>query len=211
MKTLFYTFADNKNSKSVSSGLRAKRFNWFLKVIKPNKNFNILDVGGTEAIWLGTGLESQVTLLNIAFKKRNPKFNYIIGDACNMKFVDNEFDIVYSNSVIEHVGNFERQTMFAGEIKRVGKKYWVQTPYKHFPIEPHFLFPFFQYLPSPIQKIIGKSWKYSHLMRNGEDILEELKRLRLLNKKEMKYLFPANEIIIEKYFGLTKSLIAVKK
>lgn len=149
IKSFLDKYADNSNSNSVSSGLRTKRFNWFLETIKPNKISKILDVGGTEAIWLGTGLEKQVTLLNIGFKKREPQFNYVVGDACNMKFIDGEFDIIYSNSVIEHVGNFERQTQFAKEVVRVGKSHWIQTPYKHFPIEPHFLFPLFQYLPPP--------------------------------------------------------------
>lgn len=154
IKSFSDKFADNSNSKSVSSGLRAKRFNWFLEIIKPNKISKILDVGGTEAIWLDTGLEKQVTLFNIDFKKRYPKFNYVVGDACNMKFIDGEFDIIYSNSVIEHVGNFERQTQFAKEVVRVGKSYWIQTPYKHFPIEQHFLFPLFQYLPPQYKGIL---------------------------------------------------------
>ena len=148
MKSLFSKFADNTNSNSVSSSLRKKRFSLFLETIKPNEHSKILDVGGTEAIWIGSGFENQVTLLNILFKKeRNDKFNYVVGDACNMKFSDGEFDIIYSNSVIEHVGNYERQTQFAKEVIRVGKSYWIQTPYKHFPIEPHFLFPLFQYSP----------------------------------------------------------------
>jgi hypothetical protein len=92
----------------------------------------------------------------------------------------------------------------------VAKKYWVQTPYKHFPIEPHFLFPFFQYLPYYVQVIIGTKWKYSHLKRNNENIIDELNRLRLINLKEIKLLFPEAVILKEKYCGFIKSLIAYK-
>lgn len=211
-KFIFRKFADNENPFSKSAILRRKRFEMFLDLFHVNSDSKILDVGGTEAIWLGTGLEKQVTLFNIAFKgEQINTFNYVIGNACEMNFSDKEFDIIFSNSVIEHVGTFEKQKQFAKEINRVGKLYWIQTPYKHFPIEPHFLFPFFQYFTPNIQRIIGTRWKYSHLMRNGEDILDELKRLRLMNKKEMKLLFPNAEIIEEKFRGLTKSLIAVKK
>lgn len=211
IKSFLDKYADNTNSNSVSSSLRKKRFSLFLETIKPNEHSKILDVGGTEAIWIGSGFENQVTLLNILFKQeRNDKFNYVVGDACNMKFSDGEFDIIYSNSVIEHVGNYERQTQFAKEVIRVGKSYWIQTPYKHFPIEPHFLFPLFQYLPPPIQRYIGMRWNYSHLKRNGDDIIDELTRLRLLDLSEMKNLFPEANIVKEKYFGFIKSIIAYK-
>jgi len=209
---LFNDYADSTNAGSKSANLRHKRFRLFLKLLKPNNLSRILDVGGTESIWLGSGFERQVTLLNISFKsKNNSLFTYVTGDACNMNFADLEFDIIFSNSVIEHVGGFEKQLMFANEVRRVGRKYWIQTPYKHFPIEPHFLFPLFQYFPDSWKINIGKYWKYSHLKRNKEDILDELSRLRLINKQEITMLFPDSEIITEKYFIFWKSLIALKK
>ena len=188
---------------------------YFFETLGVKQAKSILDVGGTEAIWTGTGLEKIVTLLNINFAhKRHADFTYIVGDACNMEmFGENEFDIIFSNSVIEHVGNFERQKLFAKEIQRVGKKYWIQTPFKHFPIEPHFVFPLFQYLPYPLQKYIGLNWKLSHFkMSNStnEQILDELNRLRLLNEKEMSAIFNDANIIKEKYLGMVKSLIAIK-
>jgi hypothetical protein len=99
---------------------------------------------------------------------------------------------------------------FANEVRRVARKYWVQTPYKHFPVEPHFVFPLFQYLPSSLQKKVGLVWKYSHPKQNGDDILAELSRLRLLDVSDYKVLFPDAEILKETFFGLTKSLVAVK-
>ena len=152
MKIFFETFANNKNPFSYSSKLRRDRFNKFVKILALNQDTRILDVGGTADIWLGSGFEKNVTILNIGSNNSSTtNIKFVQGDACNIEmFQDKEFDVIYSNSVIEHVGDLNRQQLFAHEIKRVTKKYWIQTPYKHFPIEPHFLFPFFQYFPQII-------------------------------------------------------------
>lgn len=212
---IFTSYADNKNPNSKSAELRKKRFSLFIQMLGIDKHTRILDVGGTEAVWLNSGLEENVTLLNISHpSKTHNKFTYVVGDACNMNmFSNNQFDVVFSNSVIEHVGDLKRQTMFASEVQRVCKKYWVQTPNKHFPIEPHFVFPFFQYLPKFLQYKIGLNWNYSHFKMSkntNESILSELERLRLLNQKEMKKLFDNGSILKEKYLGMTKSIIAYK-
>lgn len=212
MVSLFSQCADNCSPCTKSSDLRRKRFQRFLHELAVSSASTILDVGGDERTWIGTGLESKVTLLNIRFVATQTVFKYIEGDACDMGMIGGKsFDVVFSNSVIEHVGNIGRQKLFAEEIERVGKSYWVQTPYKHFPIEPHFLFPLFQYLPNKMKKFVGMSWKYSHLKRNNENILEELSRLRLLTIGEMKRLFPEAMLLKEKYCGLVKSIVVVKK
>ena len=36
-------------------------------------------------------------------------------------------------------------------MQRITKNIFVQTPNKYFPLEPHFLFPFFQFLPLGMQ------------------------------------------------------------
>ena len=215
MASFFDKFADNANKNSTSYQMRQKRFQLFLETLSISANDKILDVGGTEHTWIGTGFEKNVTLLNrdAISPNANPIFTHIQGDACDMRQIaDKSFDVAFSNSVIEHVGkNGVEQQAFAKEVERVAKKYWVQTPYKHFPIEPHFLFPFFTYFPESMQRWIGMNWKYSHLKRNNEDILGELSRLKLLTKTELQKLFPQATLITEKFMGLVKSLIVFKK
>ncbi|HYN82703.1 MAG TPA: class I SAM-dependent methyltransferase [Gemmatimonadaceae bacterium] len=91
----------------------------------------------------------RVTLLNTQHQKvSSSRFLSAVGDARFIpQFATGSFDVVFSSSVIEHVGDYATQRRMADEIQRVGKRYFVQTPNKRFPLEPHFLFPWFQYLP----------------------------------------------------------------
>lgn len=172
----------------------------------------ILDVGGASYTWAGTGLEANVTILNVRLPENCPDpFRWIAGDACDMSmFGDSAFDIVFSNSVIEHVGNISRQRRMADEVRRVGPKYWVQTPNRHFPIEVHFLFPFFQYLPSRVRIAIAKVWPFSFSKALGLDPVFEAEHIWLLTYRQMHALFPDALIHREMLLGLTKSLIAVE-
>lgn len=205
---------NNRDRTSLCHKLRKERFLMFLEKLGVSSEDSILDVGGHPNTWIDTGLETNVTLLNVtkpnvAYQKRG--FKYIQGNALNMHMFENHrFDIVFSNSVIEHVGSIQNQRKFADEVRRVGKSYWIQTPNKMFPIEPHFLFPFFQFLPDGLQSKIAKTWKYSHFKQwdmSVNDILNELSDIRLLSRNEMITLFESAHLYEEKYFFLTKSFV----
>ena len=91
----------------------------------------------------------EITLLNVRkVETRNSNFISVKGDASDLsEYKDKEFDIVYSNSVIEHLFTKENQKKMADEVRRVGKNYYVQTPNYYFPIEPHWLFPLYHFFP----------------------------------------------------------------
>ena len=184
----------------------------------PNsETIRILDVGGTQIFWdksvvLSELGDVEITIMNISeFKVNVPNIRSIVGDARNMKqFADKEFEVVFSNSVIEHVGSYEDQRQMANEIKRVGKRYFVQTPNLYFPIEPHFVFPFFQFLPQSV-----KVWLISHFALGWYGKVTDIQKakelaseIRLLSKKEFVNLFDNAKIVEEKFLGLTKSFIA---
>jgi len=173
----------------------------------------VLDVGGTLFNWLLIPNIPSLTIVNLYPSKETlPGMVWIIADERHLPFKDKAFDITYSNSLIEHLGDFASQQAFAKEIARVGVRYYVQTPNKWFPVEPHPLTPFIHYLPKSVQKRLLRNFTLRGLLmrptvQQCDDFLREV---RLLDKKELKQLFPDAEILCERVLGLTKSLIAVK-
>ena len=216
-RLLYKIFADNQRKNSWANKARIRRFNLFLSHLeKLSYPVSILDVGGTQKFWESMNYSPpenvSIVLLNLKeTKTTHTAFTSLIGDACNMpEFNDKQFDVVFSNSVIEHLCSWENQRQMASEIMRVGKNYFIQTPNYSFPIEPHFVFPFFHYFPCRIRVWLTSHFSLGHypkansLAKAKARVLE----LRLLTKREMKTLFPDANFFHERIFGLTKSIIA---
>src|SRR3990172_2946102 len=132
---MFEKLADFRRKDSLAAKMRARRFEFFAQLLSSvPKPIRILDVGGTQTFWemMGYTDEHQVTItvLNIKLPEvRYANFIGVEGNALNMaQFGDKEFEVVFSNSVIEHVGNFNDQERMAQEVMRIGKRYFVQTP-----------------------------------------------------------------------------------
>ena len=178
----------------------------------------VLDVGGTSMFWEAVGLAGdpgfEITLLNV----RDQPMHYMnlmsfVGDARRMpQFRDGEFDLVFSNSVIEHVGNYDDQMQMAREVQRVGKRYFVQTPNYYFPLEPHFFFPFFQFLPVDLRVFLLRltSLGWHKRTRERAEAVKAVRSVRLLRKQEVQQLFPGASILEERFCGLVMSFIAYK-
>jgi len=133
---------------------------------------------------------------------------YLKQDATSLPYSDNSFDVVYSNSLLEHVGK-EFQYKVANEIKRCGTRCWVQVPNRNFPLELHYYALFFYQMPLSLRKITAKFWSSKILGKSS--YLNEVETIYPLTYDEMVKLFPNSNIIREKYCGLTKSLIAIIK
>jgi hypothetical protein len=176
---------------------------------------SILDVGGAEAYWKTMGMdeEDQVSLTLLNLKKEDvtlPNVTSVVGDAREIHYDDNSFDVVFSNSVIEHVGSYADQMKMANEVRRVGKRHFIQTPNRFFPLEPHFLFPFFQFLPVPVRVRLLQNFNLGWFPRTPEarQAREIVESIRLLGKDEFLVLFPGSSLYEEKAFGMTKSFVA---
>jgi len=185
----------------------------FLRKMTPNADTTILDIGGYPSTWQGLRIESQITILNIhPTEPIAPVVRTVVGDGCHLPYDETAFDIAFSNSVIEHLGTFERQVAFANEARRVGKALWIQTPARTFFIEPHLLAPFVHYLPKRAQKRLLRYFTLWGILGKPtrQDIDAFLNEVRLLSKSELCELFPDCQIIYERFAGLTKSFIAVR-
>jgi hypothetical protein len=210
-------FADVYNPDSLANQFRHKRFQLALSLLaRVPHPWRILDIGGTDNFWnqMGSPDESddELILLNLESEPvSKADRRSIAGDAAHLaQFGDGEFDIVFSNSVIEHLGSLEEQRRMAAEVRRVGKRYFVQTPDRHFPIEPHFLFPLFQFLPLTLQV-----WLVCHfalgwfpVYRDREAAIRAVTEIRLVSRKEMEAFFPGATIYEEKFLRMTKSFVA---
>lgn len=125
------------------------------------------------------------------------------------QFADDEFDVVYSNSAIEHIGDRTDQHSAADEIRRVGKRYFVQTPNFWFPLEPHFLVPGFQFLPLRWKALLLQRFNLGHIPRRPDysSAKETVQSIRLLTPDEFHSFFPGSTMYRERFLGLTKSLM----
>lgn len=212
------TLADNSDSRSLATRMRRRRFEVFLSLLRTLKgHVEILDIGGTQQFWdlmLGEeSLDIRVTLLNIEYQPvSSPRFVSAVGDARSMpQFSAGSFDVVFSNSVIEHVGDYANQRRMADEIRRVGRRYFVQTPNKRFPLEPHFLVPWFQYLPVRVRAWLINNFDvgWYRRIRDITAARDEVESIQLLTRKRFIGLFPGARIHEEKLATLTKSFVAI--
>lgn len=212
------SLTDNTKTLSFSTKQRQKRHIFFMSLInKLPKPIKIIDIGGTENYWKHMGdvfcnNELQITLLNLQLEKATAtNIRSIVGNATSLpNIADKEYDVVFSNSVIEHLNTFDQQQMMANEILRIGKSFFIQTPNKFFPIEPHFLFPMFQFLPRNLQIHLLLRYNLGWHKKCSDTATAEniITSINLLNYQELRILFPKSNIYFEKCFGLTKSYIA---
>lgn len=213
----------------LSAHFRNKRAEALRKLIDQlaisRAGLNILDIGGRVSYWdqIGRSFLRErnvtITLLNlhrseIAHKNLESIFRLEVGDACNLQYQDTAFDLAHSNSVIEHVGGWRDMQKFADETRRVARSYYVQTPYFWFPIDPHFYaMPMFHWLPRPIRAQLLRIFPLaaSGRAKNYTDALKAVDSAKLLDSRQFRSLFFDAEIEAERFIGLSKSLIAVRR
>ena len=196
---------------AISLRSRRRKLELFLEELHPNSNTTVLDVGADE-LGFGEGdgcatlnffeelypWPEQITALGLqdgaAFRARYAHIRYAQGDACALPFADGEFDIVFSNAVLEHVGDRSRQLLFVSEALRVGRRVFLTTPNRRFPVEVHTRLPFVHWLPDRLAHraydTTGKAFA---------------KDIHLLSKRSLESLFPGRVRIVN--LGLT--LVAI--
>jgi hypothetical protein len=198
---------------------RSRRMQLFERTFQITSETRILDVGGSSAIWGMARVQPRVVLLNLPSALERSALGYpqVGADGLQLPFADGSFDIVFSNSVIEHVGSREEQRQFAAEVRRVGRAYWVQTPNRRFPVELHLMLPLVHFLPRRWQRaLIYRFTGWEKIVKPSaaerKYYLEHfLNELNLLDRRALGELFPEARIFGERVLGLSKSLIAARR
>lgn len=172
----------------------------------------VLDLGGQPDIWNYIPTPLQVTILNLPGVVQPPKpqsihdFTFVEGDACNVsQYEDDSFDLVFSNSVIEHVGGEEKQAAFAREVRRLAKRYWVQTPSIWFPVEAHTGMPLWFFMPEFVRKRFIRNWE-----KKLPNWTQMVKETTVLSKAQMRGYFCDGKILTERKYGFPKSYICYR-
>ena len=198
---------------------RSKRMRRFEHTFGITAVTRILDVGGTPLNWSFLSVRPRLTILNMPRAKEPvpPDVAWVAADGRALPFRDQSYDIVFSNSVIEHLGSRADQRRFAAEVARVGVRYWVQTPNRWFPVEPHLLTPLLHFLPKKWQGRIARRFTvWDWIARPSADrwdyyVNHYLNDIRLLDVRELRTLFPDCDLIEERFLGWSRSLIAARK
>ncbi len=220
---------DYAGEKGLAYNFRKKRAEKVKSIIQGLKRDNapvrVLDIGGTEVYWRALDYDwlrenkVEITLLNVSIevskisKDNEDIFTAVVGDGCALEYPDAEFDLCFSNSVIEHVGDFAQMCNFAKETKRVARSYYCQTPNFWFPIEPHFLFFGFHFLPEPVRVSLLRRFSLGFHARERDvlDAWRVVQSARLIDLTAFSALFDDARIERERFlFLFTKSMIAVR-
>ena len=178
----------------------------------------ICDFGGTTTYWglfpfyNFPGLDFRIDLVNLDYRgdaeslqlSTRVVLNKLQGDACHLDNIeDGKYHLAHSNSVIEHVGGRSEMRSMAREMQRIADYYFLQTPNYWFPVEPHFLIPFYAWFPRPLR------FRLQQWLRGKPDLDAAIladESVRLINRRQIRFLYPGGELIEERFIGITKAL-----
>jgi hypothetical protein len=204
---------------SAGARMRARRWELVERMFPDLATMSVLDLGGTVEWWRRAPLRpKEVTVLNLFEPGESDDASLVpvTGDACRAREAleavgaPTAYDLVVSNSLLEHVGGHAQRVALAREVHGLAPRHWVQTPYRYFPLEPHWLFPGLQFLPMSARAQLAARWPLAHSSPDSpEDAMSEVQWTELVGVAELRSYFPGSHIHHERFAGLTKSLVAV--
>ncbi len=204
---------DGANPRSVSAKARGRRWAELMRRFPDLDQMKILDLGGRPQFWRDAPVRpASVTTVNlIDLPAPEPWITTLVADACADRWTHGTFDLVISNSLLEHLGGMARRKQFADVVHAASNRWWIQTPYRYFLIEPHWFFPGFQFLPLATRIFITRRWPLGYRRaKTWEQAYEVTQEVELVTITEMRTLFPEGDLWKERMAGLVKSLVAVR-
>src|SRR6266536_182803 len=207
--------ADSERPGSLGQRARAQRADKLMAPFPDLASMRVLDLGGGPPFWRGFGVQpAHVTLLNLLqLDATEPWLETVVGDACAPPpaISGERFDLVVSNSVIEHVGGHAQRQRFADAVQAAADRHWVQTPYRYFPVEPHWLCPGMQFLPLRARATLTRRWPLSPARASTvAEAVENAASVELLSLTEMRVYVPSSHIWHERIGGRVKSITAMR-
>ena len=201
--------------RSLAERMRLRRWEQLTREFPDFERMRVLDLGGTTLYWTRSPVRPRsVTVINLKEPGEGRSWvSPVTGDACDARDLvgGEEFDLVFSNSLIEHLGGHLPRTRFAAVVRSMAPRYAVQTPYRYFPIEPHWVFPGMQFLPLRARSWLAPRWSLGHTHGwAAPDALEEVMFTELLSLTDMRTYFPDARIEWERFAGLPKSITAFR-
>jgi hypothetical protein len=214
LHSLRFHLVDSPNS--FGGRRRALRAAWLNDTFPDLAEMTVLDLGGRVDSWTAVPVRpAHVHVVNLEPLPADlPGWAEAdTADACDLPpaITSRRYDLVFSNSVLEHVGGHERRRRMADAVNALAPRHWVQTPYRYFPVEPHWVAPGMQFLPVPARVAVARKWPLAYTPgKTWEQAMKQVLTTELIGRAEMRYLFPDSTIRAERLIGMTKSLIAVR-
>jgi hypothetical protein len=202
-----------------SLGGRSRNLRWktFRAHFPEIESMSVVDLGGTVDYWMRAPVQPRsVHVLNLQERPSAiPDWITVdVADATDPALLSRAgaYDLVYSNSVIEHVGGHQRRKAFAANVAALADRHWIQTPYRYFPVEPHWVCPGMQFLPLSMRARLGLHWPLVHTRpADMKSAIAAQLSVELLDITAMRHYFPNSQIVYDRLAGLVKSVIAVKE
>lgn len=200
---------------SVAERLRRQRWVTLARSFPDLARLRVLDLGGTTTWWERAPVRpAHVTVVNLYESGEGlPWVTALAGDALEAPSLlrGEHFDVVISNSLMEHLGGHVPRKEFARVVHGMANRFWVQTPYRYFPIEPHWLFPGFQFTPTRVRSWLAPRWRLGHTHGWSQTAArDEVMSTDLLSATELRAYFPDATLIWERVLGVPKSMVAFK-
>ena len=213
MDKLSARVVDPNNSNSLSYRARQGRWSKFMESFPQVADMHVLDLGGTPDYWSSAPVQPlSVVTVNLADLDSAERVTAIQGDACDPPDAirNATFDLVVSNSLIEHVGGHAQRARLADVIHKASDHHWVQTPYRYFPIEPHWMAPGIQFLPFEARVRATMLWKFVHRhTTDRQKAIDWVNEVELIGLTQMREYYPSSRIWVERMAGLVKSMVAI--
>lgn len=186
---------------SLGAGPRSRRWEWLQVTFPKIESMSVIDLGGTVDSWLRAPVRpASVRVVSLAPAPRclADWIRADQADACSLPahISGGSYDLVVSESLIGHVGGHAQRVRLADAVHSLADRHWVQAPYRYFPVDPHWLFPWFQFLPPAVRAEVARWWPPA--------------QVRLLSRAEMACYFPDSTLQFERTLGVIRSIAAVR-